>query len=54
MEKEVLIKEYEIHYYEVDFRKQMKITSLIDFFGDLATCQSENLGVGMDYLFLII
>lgn len=51
MEKEVLIKEYEIHYYEVDFRKQMKITSLIDFFGDLATCQSENLEVGMDYLF---
>jgi len=50
MEKEVLIKEYEIHYYEVDFRRQMKLTSLIDFLGDVATCQSELLGVGMDYL----
>ncbi len=44
-------KEYEIHYYEVDFRKQMKITSLIDFLGDIATDQSEKLGIGMDYLF---
>lgn len=50
MEKEVLIKEYEIHYYEVDFRRQMKVSSLIDFLGDVATCQSESLGVGIDYL----
>ena len=41
MEKEVLIKEYEIHYYEVDFRRQIELTSLIDFLGDVATCQSD-------------
>jgi medium-chain acyl-[acyl-carrier-protein] hydrolase len=51
MSKKVMSKEYEVHYYEVDFRKQMQITSLIDFLGDIATDQSERLGVGMDYLF---
>lgn len=50
MEKKALVKEYEIHYYEVDFRRQMKLTSLIDYLGDVATCQSEVLGIGMDYL----
>ena len=45
-----MCKEYEIHYYEVDFRKRMHMTSLVDFLGDIATCQSESLGVGMDYL----
>jgi Acyl-ACP thioesterase len=42
-------KEYEIHYYEVDFRKKMTMTRLIDFLGDIATSQTEGLGVGMDY-----
>lgn len=51
MAKKEMTKEYEIHYYEVDFRKKMQITSLIDFLGDIATDQSEKLGVGMDYLF---
>ena len=50
MSKKVFSKEYEIHYYEVDFRKKMKITSLIDFLGDIATDQSERIGVGMDFL----
>ncbi|MDP4091485.1 MAG: thioesterase [Bacillota bacterium] len=50
MAKKTMTKDYEIHYYEVDFRKRMHITSLVDFLGDIATHQSENLGVGMDYL----
>lgn len=50
MGKKTMSKDYEIHYYEVDFRKRMHMTRLVDFLGDIATCQSENLGVGMDYL----
>lgn len=43
-------KEYEIHYYEVNFRQEAIITSIVDFLGDVATKQSEELGVGIDYL----
>lgn len=43
-------KEYEIHYYEVDFKRKALITSIIDFLGDIAIKQSEELGVGIDYL----
>jgi medium-chain acyl-[acyl-carrier-protein] hydrolase len=43
-------KEYEIHYYEIDYRKKLLVTSLIDFLGDMASYQSELLGVGMEYL----
>jgi medium-chain acyl-[acyl-carrier-protein] hydrolase len=43
-------KEYEIHYYEVDYKKRALITSVVDFLGDIATKQSAELGVGIDYL----
>jgi medium-chain acyl-[acyl-carrier-protein] hydrolase len=43
-------KEYEIHYYEVDYKKRALITSIVDFLGDIATKQSAELGVGIDYL----
>lgn len=43
-------KEYEIHYYEVDYRRKALITSIVDFLGDIATRQSEELGIGIDYL----
>lgn len=46
----VFEKEYEIHYYEVDYKKRALITSIVDFFGDIATRQSEELGIGIDYL----
>jgi medium-chain acyl-[acyl-carrier-protein] hydrolase len=46
----IFTKEYEIHYYEVDIKKRLLMTSLIDFLGDIATDHSEKLGVGMDYL----
>lgn len=43
-------KEYEIHYYEVDNKRRALITSIVDFLGDIATKQSEELGIGIDYL----
>ncbi|MFL0248159.1 acyl-[acyl-carrier-protein] thioesterase [Candidatus Clostridium stratigraminis] len=43
-------KEYEIHYYEVDYKKRVLITSIVDYLEDAATKQSDELGIGMDYL----
>ncbi len=43
-------KEYEVHYYEVDYRRRVLITSIVDFLGDIATKQSEELGIGIEYL----
>ena len=42
--------EYRIHYYEIDYRKKALITSLMNYLDDVAMCQSEKLGVGVDYL----
>lgn len=50
MERAITEKQYEIHYYEVDYRKKALITSLIDYFNDVATFQSEDLGIGIDYM----
>jgi acyl-ACP thioesterase len=43
-------KEYEIHYYEVDYKKRAFIMTLIDYFNDVSTFQSEKLGIGIDYM----
>lgn len=43
-------KDYEIHYYEVDYRLQSTITTIVNFMGDIGTKQSEELGVGIDNL----
>lgn len=43
-------KEYQIHYYEIDYRRKALITSIVDYLGDAATSQAEELGIGMDYL----
>jgi medium-chain acyl-[acyl-carrier-protein] hydrolase len=45
-----LSKDYSIHYYEIDYKKRLQMTSLIDFLGDIATTQGESLGIGIDYL----
>ncbi|MBE6062032.1 MAG: acyl-[acyl-carrier-protein] thioesterase [Clostridium butyricum] len=42
-------KNYEIHYYEVDSNLRCKLSSIIEFIGDIATHQSEELGGGMQY-----
>lgn len=43
-------KEYNVHYYEVDYKKKLLITGLMNFFSDVAVQQSENLGIGLEYL----
>lgn len=43
-------KEYEVHYYETNYRLECKISSIINYFCDIGTKQSEELGVGIDYL----
>ncbi|QGU96674.1 acyl-ACP thioesterase [Clostridium bovifaecis] len=50
MSRVITDKEYEVHYYEADYRKQALMTSLIDYFNDVATFQSEELGIGIDYM----
>lgn len=42
-------KNYEIHYYEVDSKLRCKLSSIIEFIGDVGTSQSEELGGGMKY-----
>lgn len=43
-------KEYEVNYYEVDYKKRVLLTSIMDYFGDICTMQSERLGVNLDYM----
>lgn len=43
-------KTFEVHYSNVDYYKRAKITTIIDFFNDIATYQSEKLGIGIDHL----
>ena len=43
-------KEFEIHYYDVDSRQKLSTPRLLNFFEDSAIWQSENLGMGIDYL----
>lgn len=50
MEVKTAEKKYEVHYYEVDYKKRMLLTSLMNYFGDLCTAQSESLGLTFDYM----
>lgn len=43
-------KEYDIHYYEINFRKELMITSIMNFFQDIFVYASESNGKGIDYL----
>lgn len=43
-------KEYDIHFYDVDFKKRLTVQRLMNFFEDAAITQSERLGVGLEYL----
>jgi hypothetical protein len=38
-------KEYEIHYYEVDKWKRVLPTSIMDYFSDICTMQSDKEGI---------
>lgn len=50
MEPIVTEREYLIHYYEVDYKKRALITSIMDYFGDMAMYQSDTLGIGIKYI----
>ncbi|MBC5628635.1 acyl-[acyl-carrier-protein] thioesterase [Clostridium sp. NSJ-6] len=43
-------REYEVHYYDVDVKLQCKIESIINYFTDIGTKQSEKIGVGIEYM----
>lgn len=42
-------KKYEIHYYEVNNKLRCRLSSIVDFIGDIGTQQSEELGGGTEY-----
>ncbi|MDT8718669.1 acyl-ACP thioesterase [Clostridium sp. 19966] len=46
----VTTKEYDIRYYEVDYKKRLFLKTMMEYFSDTSTYQSEKLGVGIDYL----
>lgn len=41
--------DYYIHYFSTDIKRNLRITSLMKYFEDIAILQSESLGVGLDY-----
>jgi len=41
---------YTIHYYEIDSSKNCLLTTIADYFNDIAILQSENAGVGIEHL----
>ncbi|ATW25202.1 acyl-[acyl-carrier-protein] thioesterase [Candidatus Formimonas warabiya] len=41
---------YRVHYYEIDYKKRILPAALINYLQDVATAQSEELGVGIDFL----
>lgn len=43
-------KEYEIHYYEVDYKRRVLLTSIMNYFNDICTEQSDRLGISIDYM----
>ncbi len=46
----IAAKEYLVHYYEIDYKKRCLITSLLNYFQDLAFLQSDLQGAGIDFL----
>lgn len=43
-------RDYLIHYYEIDFKKRVLLTSIINYFNDVGSQQNEDLGITIDYL----
>ncbi len=50
MKKMSTEKEYEVQYYEIDYMKRLLLTSLMNYLGDVCTKQSEDIGIGLDYM----
>ncbi|TCS81272.1 acyl-[acyl-carrier-protein] thioesterase [Tepidibacillus fermentans] len=43
-------RQYNVHYYEVDFKRRALPTTLMNYLQDIAIHQSEQAGVGLDFL----
>ena len=43
-------KEYEVHYYEVDYKRRVLLTSIMNYFNDICTEQSDKLGISIDFM----
>lgn len=41
---------YDIRFNDIDYRQRLLITSIVEYFGDIATKHSESLGNGLEYL----
>lgn len=50
MDRVITEREYSVHYYEIDMKKRCLITSIMNYFQDIALIQSEDQGIGIDYL----
>ena len=50
MAKNIYTKEYEIRYYEADYKERLLSTSLMNYFTDIAMEHSRECGVGLNYL----
>lgn len=50
MQPVITERKYSINYYDVDYKKRALISSILNFFSDLALYQSEVLNIGFDYL----
>ena len=50
MDKLITNKQYEIHFYEIDYKRKALLTSIVNFLGDIAISQSEGIGMGLEYL----
>jgi len=50
MDRLITSKEYEIHFYEIDYKKRALLTSIVNYLGDIAIVQSDSIGVGLDDL----
>ena len=51
MTKQISSKEYEINYYDVDYKKRLLISSLVKYLEDLAVYNSTKCGMSLDYMF---
>lgn len=50
LDRSTFEKEYEVQYYEIDVNGKLLVTSLMNYFGDIATSHSQVVGVSFDYL----
>lgn len=50
MEKIITSKEYEVHYYEIDYKKRLLITSLMNYFSDVAVLQGDQKGMDLKFM----